>query len=271
MHPQPHPGYTDVITFAWLAIDPAVHYPRWERDDAQGCQQTNDGRSAAANFWIRASRRCSKTKKPSPSIFSEYAAARADKADEHWAQRLGFPAGDTPFGDTYDVIFKHCSSRTHASVQGLNDVLERRRRHRACAPPRPRLPGRRTPGFPRYLRPRPQGVGRDVLRPSAGQRRCPGRRIPAAPGCNRSRLNRMGWSAERAGARADTWWLAQEAGRLLGSSWALLPANRSCPRAVDRSAGVHTPSAAICKRAEQADRPACRAAPPGQRGDGQER
>jgi hypothetical protein len=49
---------------------------------------------------------------------------RADKADEYWATRLGFPAGDKPFADTYDVIFKHCSSRTHASVQGLNDVLE---------------------------------------------------------------------------------------------------------------------------------------------------
>lgn len=45
-----------------------------------------------------------------------------------------------------------------------------------------------------------------------------------------------------------------------------------CRRPIDRSAtGAATPSAAICKRAEQADRPACGAAAPGQRGDGQER
>lgn len=49
---------------------------------------------------------------------------RADKADDYWATRLGFPPGDKPLADTYDVIFKHCSSRTHASVQGLNDVVE---------------------------------------------------------------------------------------------------------------------------------------------------
>ena len=49
---------------------------------------------------------------------------RADKTDDYWATRLGFPTGDKPFADAYDVIFKHCSSRTHASIQGLNDVIE---------------------------------------------------------------------------------------------------------------------------------------------------
>ena len=45
-----------------------------------------------------------------------------------------------------------------------------------------------------------------------------------------------------------------------------------CRHPLDGSAtGAATPSAAICKRAEQADRPACGAAPPGQRRDGQER
>lgn len=51
-------------------------------------------------------------------------AQRADQADSHWATLLGFPPDDTPFADSYDVIFKHCSSRTHASLQGLNDVIE---------------------------------------------------------------------------------------------------------------------------------------------------
>ena len=50
---------------------------------------------------------------------------RADKVDDYWvAAQLGFPAGDKPFADAYDVIFKHCSSRTmRAQSQGLNDVI----------------------------------------------------------------------------------------------------------------------------------------------------
>jgi hypothetical protein len=115
----------NVITFAWLAIDPAVHYPRWERDDARE-------RLSADKRWKKRGRKlldpsvkalCER-QKAKPVKYPPDVAARADKADDHWAQRLGFPAADTPFGDTYDVIFKQCSSRTHASVQGLNDVLE---------------------------------------------------------------------------------------------------------------------------------------------------
>lgn len=49
---------------------------------------------------------------------------RADKAHDYWAAQLGFPAGDKPFADVYDVIFKHCSSRTYAWIQGRNDVIE---------------------------------------------------------------------------------------------------------------------------------------------------
>lgn len=49
---------------------------------------------------------------------------QAEKADEYWAPRLGYKETDTPFADTYEVIFRHCSSRTHALIQGLNDVIE---------------------------------------------------------------------------------------------------------------------------------------------------
>jgi hypothetical protein len=49
---------------------------------------------------------------------------RPDEADDYWAVRFGFPAGDKSFADAYDVILKHCTSRTHASIQGLNDVIE---------------------------------------------------------------------------------------------------------------------------------------------------
>ena len=114
-----------VITFAWLAIDPGAHYPRWERGDARD-------RLAAQKRWEQRGRTLLE---PSVKEMFERQNAnqvkyppdmddRADKADDYWAAQLGFPAGDKPFADAYDVIFKHCSSRTHASIQGLNDVIE---------------------------------------------------------------------------------------------------------------------------------------------------
>ena len=114
-----------VITFAWLAIDPEAHYPRWERGDAR------DRLAAHERFQKRGrtllepgAKQLFERQKANPVKYPPDMAGRADKADDYWAPRLGFPAGDKPFADTYDVIFKHCSSRTHASVQGLNDVLE---------------------------------------------------------------------------------------------------------------------------------------------------
>jgi hypothetical protein len=114
-----------VITFAWLAIDPARNYPRWERDDARERLRAQSrwekrGRTLLAPSVKRMfERRQANQVKYPPDL-----AQLGDKADEYWAARLGFRAGDRPFADTYDVIFKHCSSRTHASIQGLNDVLE---------------------------------------------------------------------------------------------------------------------------------------------------
>jgi Family of unknown function (DUF5677) len=114
-----------VITFAWLAIDPEDHYPRWERGDARdrlAAHERFEKRNRALlepevkEMFERQDR--NKVKYP-PDM-----AGRAENADDYWATRLGFPADDKPFEDAYDVIFKHSSSRTHASVQGLNDVVE---------------------------------------------------------------------------------------------------------------------------------------------------
>ena len=114
-----------VITFAWLAIDPEDHYRRWERGDARD-------RLAAQERWQKRGRallepevkEMFERQKANQVKYPPDMDDRADKADHCWATRLGFAADEKPFADTYDVIFKHCSSRTHASVQGLNDVLE---------------------------------------------------------------------------------------------------------------------------------------------------
>ena len=114
-----------VITFAWLAIDPGAHYPRWERGDARDRLAAEERwRSAAATLLEPKVKEMFERQKANPVRYPPDMDDRADKADDYWAARLGFPANDKPFADTYDVIFKHCSSRTHASVQGLNDVIE---------------------------------------------------------------------------------------------------------------------------------------------------
>jgi Family of unknown function (DUF5677) len=114
-----------VITFAWLAIDPKLHYPRWERGDARDRLAAHDRFAKRGRALLEpVAKQLFERQKANPVKYPPDRAGRADKADDYWAPRLGFPAGDRPFADTYDVIFKHCSSRTHASVQGLNDVLE---------------------------------------------------------------------------------------------------------------------------------------------------
>lgn len=114
-----------VITLAWLAINPEAHYPRWERGDARDRLAAHERFEERGRTLLEPEvKEMFERQKASKVKYPPDMAGRADMADDYWATRLGFPAGDRPFADAYDVIFKHCSSRTHASVQGLNDVLE---------------------------------------------------------------------------------------------------------------------------------------------------
>jgi hypothetical protein len=56
-------------------------------------------------------------------------ADRAAAADRYWAERLGFERDEAPLADTYQILFRHGSSRTHASLQGVNDVVEDTPKH----------------------------------------------------------------------------------------------------------------------------------------------
>jgi hypothetical protein len=89
-----------VITFAWLAIDPEAHYLRWERGDARD-------RLAAQERWEKRGRTL--LEPSAEEMFERQKASqvkyppdmddRADKADDYWAARLGFPANDKPFAE----------------------------------------------------------------------------------------------------------------------------------------------------------------------------
>jgi hypothetical protein len=115
-----------VITLAWIAADVDGHYPRWEKEDAKHrlgahkhWEESGRGRLLEPDAVVRYERILSVVSKFPPDMRE-----CAEQADAFWARRLGFPAGDQPFSDAYMVIFRHSSSRTHASLQGLNDVLE---------------------------------------------------------------------------------------------------------------------------------------------------
>jgi Family of unknown function (DUF5677) len=118
--------YDHTTVLAWLAGDPDANYPLWRAEDARQ-------RVKIHNEWDRSLG----TELLAPSslaAFEQIAAEthagptnlidRAIAADRYWADRLGFPKGYTPFVDAYQIVFRYSSSRTHASLQGLNDVIE---------------------------------------------------------------------------------------------------------------------------------------------------
>lgn len=114
-----------VITFAWLGIDPEAHYPRWERDDARERLAAEKRLHKRGRTLLEPEvKKLFERQNANHVKYPPGVARRADKADEYWAARIGFSTGDTPFADAYEVIFRHCGSRAHASVQGLNDVRE---------------------------------------------------------------------------------------------------------------------------------------------------
>jgi hypothetical protein len=115
-----------VITLAWLTAATEENYPRWEKDDAkqrldahERWQDSGRGPLLQPDAVAHYEQILSAVENFPPNLFQ-----RAEQADVYWPARLGFPDGDTPFTDTYNIIFRHSSSRTHASIQGLNDVLE---------------------------------------------------------------------------------------------------------------------------------------------------
>lgn len=114
------------IVLAWLAINPATNYALWKALDARQ-------RVKIHNEWGR--RWKSELLTPDRLAMFERIVAerhhgptelvdRAIAADQYWTTRLGFSPNESPFVDHYQTTFRQSSSRVHASLQGMNDVME---------------------------------------------------------------------------------------------------------------------------------------------------
>ncbi len=112
---------------AWIATDPEPNHALWKSEDAgERIKAHNEwnrdlGVDALAPHLLAEFEALAAEEHPGPTDL----AARARKADQHWRPRLRLD--DAPlagFVATYQLLFRSGSTRTHASLQGLNDVVD---------------------------------------------------------------------------------------------------------------------------------------------------
>jgi hypothetical protein len=119
--------FDHTTVLAWLAANPAANYPLWKAEDARNRIKAHDG-------WVRDLRRelltpaglaelrpIAAESHPGPTDLLSQARA----ADQYWRPRLGLVEDHTTFVGIYQAIYRSSSTRTHSTLQGLNDVVSR--------------------------------------------------------------------------------------------------------------------------------------------------
>lgn len=126
-------AFEHAVTFAWIAADPERRFVRWRKEDAARRLEAHRdfhrfGESlleAAVEAELRRQTvvqyRGHPVKRP-PNMLD-----RAEQADKYWGQRLQLPEAPhvASFRGVYTTVYRRGSSRMHASVVGLNDVMTR--------------------------------------------------------------------------------------------------------------------------------------------------
>ena len=121
-------AFEHAVTFAWLAADPNHRFVRWQKEDAisrlaihRDMQRFGETLLTPA-LEAELRRQADVPQRKPPSMPD-----RAEQADKYWGSRLQLP--DPPhlasFRGLYTTVYRRGSSRTHATVLGLNDVLRR--------------------------------------------------------------------------------------------------------------------------------------------------
>jgi hypothetical protein len=122
--------FENVVTFAWLAINPSEHAPLWVKNDfRQRLAAHRDLSSVGDDDVVDAE---------SVAYFESYVAqVRGDlpkpqqlarAADDHWHERLpGHPKFDArgSFSDMYRVTYRHSSKFAHPTPVGLQPFVRR--------------------------------------------------------------------------------------------------------------------------------------------------
>lgn len=119
------------VTFAWIAADPERRFVRWQKEDAErrleahrdfhrfGEKLLESTAEAELQRQTNIQYRGHPVKRP-PNI-----PQRSEQADKYWGPRLHLPEPPhlASFRGVYTTVYRSGSSRTHASILGLNDVM----------------------------------------------------------------------------------------------------------------------------------------------------
>jgi hypothetical protein len=121
--------FEEVVTFAWIAIDPAVNAAAWVRwDRRQRIKLDNDlSDKGAAPLLTPQVRQRFEAVVASGPMMPENLAERAADADAHWAPRVGpIEANGTSersFRRMYRIVYRTDSQYTHAAVRSVEPFV----------------------------------------------------------------------------------------------------------------------------------------------------
>lgn len=121
--------FEEVVTFAWIAIDPPVNAQAWVRwDRRQRLKLDNDlvdkGAAPVLTPGVREQFEAAIAAGP---MMPEALAQRAADADAHWAPRVAAieasPTNERSFRGMYRIVYRTDSQCTHAAVQSVEPFV----------------------------------------------------------------------------------------------------------------------------------------------------
>jgi hypothetical protein len=121
--------FEEVVTFAWIAIDPAVNARAWVRWDCrQRIKLDNDLVDKGAAPWLTPQvRQQFEAVIATGLMMPEDLAQRAADADAHWAPRVGSieanPTSERSFRGMYRIVYRTDSQYTHAAVRSVEPFV----------------------------------------------------------------------------------------------------------------------------------------------------
>ncbi|HEX6457276.1 MAG TPA: DUF5677 domain-containing protein [Thermoleophilaceae bacterium] len=121
--------YEEVVTFAWVAIDPEENARAWVRwDRRQRLKADNDVRSVGAEpLLYEDTREDFKRQLAAGDAMPDSLARRAEHADQHWAQQLDAiepdPASPRSFRGMYRYVYRAQSQFAHAAPHSIESFV----------------------------------------------------------------------------------------------------------------------------------------------------
>jgi hypothetical protein len=121
--------YEQVVTFAWIAIDPAEHAQAWVRwDGQQRIKADNDLHDVGADALLdEETRRDFEGQIEAGTSMPDSVADRARRADTHWSQKLDMisddPADPRTFRGMYRYVYRSQSQYAHAAPASLEPYV----------------------------------------------------------------------------------------------------------------------------------------------------